>query len=242
MNPPNVTRIGLLSPEGTNSTHFRHFENLLPPEIHVSIEGLGLVRTSRYDLKGKSDDVVKRALELAQKHSLQGLIITGAPLVILNPGLETKVAQAVEIPVVTAISSARAAFKAIGVKKLVVMTPFDDAMNENLKNELQQAGFSVLACPPFEDQTVGAGSKIGPEDLFARTARAVEKAKEAHAIYFQGARLDPLPIIERLEEKLGLPVVASNPAMLWHLLSRLGRRYSIQGYGRLLASWPSAVN
>jgi hypothetical protein len=27
--------------------------------------------------------------------------------------------------------------------------------------------------------------------------------------------------------------------MLWYILSRLGRRYSIDGYGKLLRDWPS---
>jgi maleate isomerase len=241
MTAQDTLRIGLLSPEGTNSRHFGHFEKLLPPEIRLSMEGLGLIRTSRYDLRGKSDEVLKRALEFAQKHSLQGLIITGAPLAILNPGLETKVSQAVGIPVVTAVSSAIAALRAVGAKKLVVMTPFDDAMNESLKSDLRRSGFSVLACPTFEDPTVGAGARIAPEELFARTAREFSDAGEADAIYFQGARLDPVPIIEGLEEKLGVPVIASNPAMLWNLLSRLGWPCPVAGYGRLLANWPAPI-
>jgi maleate isomerase len=242
MNPPNVTHIGLLSPEGTNSRHFRHFESVLPREVQFSMEGLNLVRTSRYDLKDKADYVVERALDFVRKQSLQGLIVTGAPLAILNPGLEEKVSEAVVIPVVTAVSSAIAALRVVGAKKLVVMTPFDSAMNEKLIADLERAGLAPLACPVFEDPTVGAGAKIDPEELLSRTARVFGEAGEADAIYFQGARLDPLPIIARLEDKLGVPVIASNPAMLWHLLSRLGRKCSSSGYGKLLAEWPAVMS
>ena len=242
MNPPEIIRVGLLSPEGTNSRHFRHFENVLPPEVKFSMEGLNLVRTSRYDLKDKADYVVERALEFVGKQSLQGLIVTGAPLAILNPGLEEKVSEAVGIPVVTAVSSAIAALGAVGAKKLVVMTPFDEAMNQNLLRDLERAEFEVLACPTFEDPTVGAGAKLDPEELLSRTVRIFGEAGEADAIYFQGARLDPVPIIARLEEKLGVAVIASNPAMLWHLLSRLGRKCASTGYGRLLAEWPTPVS
>ncbi len=58
MNPSETIRIGLLSPEGTNSRHFRHFENVLPPEIQFSMEGMSLIRTSRYDLKDKGEYVM----------------------------------------------------------------------------------------------------------------------------------------------------------------------------------------
>ena len=51
--------------------------------------------------------------------------------------------------------------------------------------------------------------------------------------------LDPLPVLDRLETDLGVPAVASNPAMLWHTLSLLGQRYSIPGAGQLLREWPA---
>ncbi len=237
----NQTRIGLLSPEGTNSGHFRNLEKLLPSEVHVSMDGLELARSSRYELADKSAVIVARARDFAQKESLQGMIVTGAPVAILNPGIELKVSQAVGIPVVTAVSSCIAALKAIGAKKLVVMTPFDVPMNEKLTSELERAGLNVLACPPFKDPTFGASSKIGPEEVFATTTAAFNAAEGADAIYFQGARLDPLPVIDKLEGSLGVPVIASNPAMLWNILSLLNVQCSISGYGKLLKNWPLLI-
>ena len=232
------THIGLLSPEGTNSGHFRNLEKLLPSEVKVSMDGLELARSSRYELADKSAVIVARAREFAQKESLQGLIVTGAPMAILNPGIESQVSHALGIPVVTAVSSCIAALKAIGAKKLVVMTPFDVPMNEKLISELERAGLNVLACPPFKDPTFGASSKIGPDEVFATTTDAFNAAGGADAIYFQGARLDPLPVIDKLEGSLGVPVIASNPAMLWNILSLLDVQCSISGYGKLLKNWP----
>ena len=232
------THIGLLSPEGTNSGHFRNLEKLLPSEVHVSMDGLELARSSRYELADKSAVIVARARDFAQKESLQGMIVTGAPVAILNPGIESQVSHALGIPVVTAVSSCIAALKAIGAKKLVVMTPFDVPMNEKLTSELERTGLNVLACPPFKDPTFGASSKIGPDEVFATTTAAFNAAEGADAIYFQGARLDPLPVIDKLEGSLGVPVIASNPAMLWNILSLLNVQCSISGYGKLLKNWP----
>jgi maleate cis-trans isomerase len=50
--------------------------------------------------------------------------------------------------------------------------------------------------------------------------------------------MDPLPILQRLEDRHHVPVVTSNSAMIWHLLSRLGLTCSIQKYGQLLEGWP----
>jgi maleate cis-trans isomerase len=195
-------QIGLLSPEGTNSSHFRHFENLLPPEIQLSMEGLQLARSSRYELRGKSDVIISRAMQFARKLSLQGLIVTGAPVAILNPGLETQVSQAVGIPVVTAVSSAIAALNAIGAKNLLVITPFDVPMNESLTSELQRAGLHVLSCPAFADPTFGSSSKVGPEEIFASTTKAfatagaVDAGETCGVPFDAGGRGSSIPMIE----------------------------------------------
>jgi maleate cis-trans isomerase len=52
--------------------------------------------------------------------------------------------------------------------------------------------------------------------------------------------MDPLPIIQRIEDRLRVPVVTSNTAMIWNLLSKIGLKHSIKNYGRLLAEWPAA--
>ena len=63
-------------------------------------------------------------------------------------------------------------------------------------------------------------------------------AGDVEALYFQGAVLNPLDVIDEMESEFGVPVVASNPAMLWSIASKLGRSFSIQGKGRLVREWP----
>jgi len=45
--------------------------------------------------------------------------------------------------------------------------------------------------------------------------------------------------LDAMEAELKVPVVASNAAMLWHILSKLGERHPMSGYGKLLAAWPA---
>jgi maleate cis-trans isomerase len=42
-----------------------------------------------------------------------------------------------------------------------------------------------------------------------------------------------------MERELHLPVVASNPAMNWYMLAKLGLKHPLNGYGRLLSAWPA---
>jgi maleate cis-trans isomerase len=36
-----------------------------------------------------------------------------------------------------------------------------------------------------------------------------------------------------------VPVIASNPARIWNMLSLLGVKASVKNYGRLLSTWPA---
>jgi maleate cis-trans isomerase len=44
--------------------------------------------------------------------------------------------------------------------------------------------------------------------------------------------------LEQMERELHVPVVASNLAMNWYMLSKLGLRHPMKGFGKLMANWP----
>jgi maleate isomerase len=228
--------IGLLTPHSTDRPHFSGLRGLVPQEVGLTIESVGLGPGAALD--GRTEAIVRRATEVVRDHKVQGLIITGAPITILNPDVEKKLAEAVTIPVTIAIRAATAALHAINAKKLILMTPFDDEMNSRLKDRLGQSGLMVLSSPSLEYLGARTGTEVPADQIFGIMQKIVNETPGADAIYFQGAPFNPLPIIERIETELKLPVVASNPAMMWHILSRLGHQFSIHGYGRLLASWP----
>src|SRR5581483_2015480 len=83
----------------------------------------------------------------------------------------------------------------------------------------------------YPPQTLRAhtdAQKLSSDDVETMTRSALAKYSGVDAIYFQGALLDPIPILEKLEADLNLPIIASNPAMLWAILSKLGLRYEIR--------------
>ena len=118
------------------------------------------------------------------------------------------------------------------------MTPVDDQLKKLYREYL--AGFGIESFYP--PQTLRAhtdAQKLTGADVAAMTRRALAQYPDVDVIYFQGALLDPISILESLEAELKIPIVASNPAMLWLILSKLGRKYEITGYGKLLKSWPN---
>ena len=229
-------RIGFISPRSSGSPHLSGFRALVPQDVQLDLVGLELARGSLWDLKGTKQHVVARAAELARQHQWQGMVLSGAPLELLNPGILQEVRAAVDIPVATAMVACVAALKAFSARRVLLMTPFDESMNQLLKEHLATSGIEAVSPPSAFDVYTDA-TRLGPEEVYDLTRRGLQDAGEVQAIYFQGAILDPLKIIKRMEEELRAPVVASNPAMLWFILSTLGLSYQISGAGKLLEQW-----
>jgi maleate isomerase len=237
MDAAKKVHIGLLTSRSGDRPHFDDFRGLVPAEVGLTIESVGVGPEATVD--ARSEAVLRRVTEIVRDHRIEGLIITGAPLTVLNPDIEKKITEAITIPATTPIRAATAALHAINLKKLILMTPFDDEINLRIQDRLKQSGLTVLSCPSLEYLGARTGTHVPADKIFGIMEKIVHDTPGADAIYFQGAPFNPLPIIDRIESELKLPVIASNPAMLWHILSLLGHKFSIQGYGRLLASWPA---
>lgn len=232
-------QLGLLSPATLNRPHFKHVDNLLPPGVSLIHEGLGLLGESYQDLAGKADQVIAIATDFVKRNEVEGLILTGGFIGLFNPGIDVKVSEAIHLPVVTAVSSAVAALNVFGAKSVLLMTPFDAKSDAVIKDHLNAIGLTVYLGPTFEGRKAGSGIDLSADQLFDLVVETYQSHPPTDAIYFQGATMDPLPIIQRVEDALNIPVIASNPAMIWNMLSMLGVRGSVKQYGRLLSTWPA---
>jgi maleate cis-trans isomerase len=96
----------------------------------------------------------------------------------------------------------------------------------------------VTAVSPHSFAELAVPKRMTPDEVFELTKKNLNAAGKVDAIYFQGAVLDPIKCLERIESELKATVIASNPAMLWYVLSKLELKHPITGYGRLLREWP----
>jgi arylmalonate decarboxylase len=74
--------------------------------------------------------------------------------------------------------------------------------------------------------------RVGPETAYDLACRA--DRPRAQAIVIPGGNWASMPVVERLENELGKPILVNNAVSLWAGLRLLKRRDSILGYGRLL--------
>ena len=230
-------RIGWLGPSVPSSSHIKKFLNLVPANVDVLYEQLVLHDGVLNDVQGKLDLIVSRAVQFADKQKLDGLIFPGAPREVLNPSLFGAFSAALKIPVATALRSSAAALKTFSAKRILLLSPFDASLNQLIRNFLGQ--FDIIANSSGEIlRHYTDALKMTPDDVVAYARRAMAEQDRIDAIYFQGAVLDPMDCLEQMERELNVPVVASNPAMNWYMLSKLGVKHPLPGFGKLLALWP----
>jgi hypothetical protein len=238
MSATETAKIGFLGSSAPASPHHASFKTFIPADIEFTFLQESGAHTSLYDAKGKVGALIGETAQLAEQRGWHGVIISGAPKEALNRGMWEEVSAALKIPFSLALRSSVAALKAFAAKRILLMTPVDDQLKKLYYDYL--AGFGIEAFyPPQILRAHTDAQKLTASAVEAMTKEALAEFPNVDAIYFQGALLDPIPILEKLEAELKLPIVASNPAMLWLILSKLGRHYNIKGYGKLLASWPS---
>src|SRR6202163_2627385 len=115
-------------------------------------------------------------------------------------------------------------------------------INDVFSKYFVDAGFDVLAMEgisvPFDQ--IG---QLSSHEVYAHVKRAFLKHREsAQAIYLLGSGWRVLPVIDLLEQDLGVPVIHPVPARCWEIQHRLSIRQPVAGFRRLLAEMINPVS
>jgi maleate isomerase len=139
----------------------------------------------------------------------------------------------------TTATAVRRALDALGARRIVLLTPYDQATTDHEAEFLHEAGYQVLDA---------IGFALPGSDAYCATPPAfwkehlLQTARPSADVYFLScANISAFSVIEEAERKLGRPVVTSNQAVLWDCLARTGWREPVRGLGQLMSARPSAL-
>jgi maleate isomerase len=123
------------------------------------------------------------------------------------------------------------ALRAIGARRVHLLTPYEEWLTRRAETFLAQAGFEVVGAS-FKSLPAAKQSLETPEEI-ARWGKREVKAG-AEAIFISCTNFRGMQAADELERLSGIPVVTSNQATYWGLLRAVGLRPSVTGFGRLL--------
>ena len=110
-------------------------------------------------------------------------------------------------------------------------TPYSKKLNDEVIDYFSSQGFDIVANTYLD---IAADYDIGKVDqnFLFKTLSQIE-IKNADALFISCTALPVLNIIERLEKRLGKPVITSNQSLIWDTLESIGMNKDIQGFGKL---------
>jgi maleate isomerase len=229
-------RIGLLIPP-PNVVMEPEFREILPQ--HITIHA---TRISRSTDKVTIDSLLE--MERNTEEAARLLAMTQADVIIFgctsgsfirgvgwDKQIIEKIARVTPIPAITTSTAVIEALKALGIKKVAVLTPYIKGINEREKGFLEGNGFQVL-------KIAGLGISDAPKIAVVPMSEVYRLAlqtnnKEADGLFISCTNFPTIGIIDRLERELDKPVVTSNQASAWYCLKRIERKELIKGFGSL---------
>ena len=137
-------------------------------------------------------------------------------------------------PATTAAHAILTAVKALGAGRVSAVSPYTAEVDAAEHKYFEAAGLEVLggACLGITDNFRLA--EPTPETLFKLGCDGFDKRAEALIITCLNTRSHT--VIAALEEKLGVPVVTSTQATLWHAMRLAGFRDHLPDLGRLFSA------
>lgn len=232
-------KIGHVAPS-RGDTFVYEFYRILP-------DGFMLLNTTG-TIRRLIDDHIERQLERIEEATIdlaeagaEFIIIGGSPLFTrLGHGSDrevaAKLADRVGVPVAAGMTCEVEALKHMGLKKVVVATPYPDLLTKRVSHFLSASGFTVLKA---EGLGIELNSELGnqPEHAAYKIARKVYfSAPEADGIFLPCNRWPTMASVPLLEKETGKPALSSTLCNIWYALYRLHIKENIGGHGRLLGS------
>jgi maleate cis-trans isomerase len=230
-------RIGLIIPSVNRMTE--------PQFNHYAPEGLG-IHVARGRVAGQPGKTVAELTdEIAQA---AGTLADAGPDLIVFHCTHTSMKEGADgeariidlirkttgIEALSTSSLVKDALRALGITKLVVLSPYQS--NANIISYLSAAGFTVVQDVALKCSSAADFEAVTPQ-RWLELARENDTAA-ADGIFLSCTNTTQIEAVAAIEQALGKPVVNSNQAVLWGCLKRLkeklGDSQAMPKLGRLM--------
>jgi maleate isomerase len=132
----------------------------------------------------------------------------------------------------TPITAAFAALDAFEAKRIALLTPYRQDVNDGIRAYVEARGYEVLAMGSFEEEDDRRVSRISEQSV---KSAAIEVGRDpaVEAVFVSCTSLRLLGVVDAIEAALDKPVTSSNHALAWHCLRLAGIEDARADKGRL---------
>lgn len=227
-------RLGIIVPSGNV---------VAEPQINAMLpEGVGALFT-RLALRGSSDAEL-RIMEAGVEDAARLLadarvnrivfhctaVTTAAPEA--GPAIRKRITEATGIPGLVTSEALQAAFGALAVRRIVLLSPYVQSVHQREIGFLEHLGLDVVEEAALGIDTNDEMARLPPEQL--EKWALSHRNSEADCYFLSCTALRSAELILPLEQRLGRPVVTSNQVMVWDALRASGIADGDLTWGQLM--------
>lgn len=186
-------------------------------------------------LRAMAPDLARSAALLVPGAQLSAVAFacTSASVSIGNANVARAIRSALPgVPVITPSFAALAGLAALGARRVALLTPYVPETTEPMAQYLGNQGLEIerSGCFALEDDRDMA--RI--DDASMIEAACALDTPEVEAVFLSCTAMRGVDVIDRIEARLGKPVVTSNQALCWMLSRLAGVAAHAEGFGRLM--------
>jgi len=211
---------------------------IMYPDVRFVPRGVGVRSLTPAGYDAAVDGIVPAAEYLAAQ-GVDAIMVIGTSLTFyrgyeFHERLLEKLRAATGLLVSTMSAAVVDGLRAMAARRVAVSTAYADEVNDRLRDFLVASGFEVLALEGFGLFGFGEPGSKSEADIIDLSAKACNAAPGAEGLLISCGGLRTLGVAKPLEERFGIPVVASTQAAFWSAMRLAGRSGHIAGCGRLL--------
>lgn len=219
-------RLGVLLPPGNVTMEIElpkylepgftaHFTRLSREHSNISKNALLDMRNS---MPRAADDLSHVAPDVVLYGCTSGSFVAGADG---DRAINEEMTKITGVPAITTSTAVVQACRALGMKRIFMITPYPDSINETEVDFLAGEGIEVAGYDSFRLNHTLEYAEILSEDVAAMALSHREEIGGLDGLFISCTQVRAMDQIDRLEEVLGCPVICSNQASLWAMLHQL---------------------
>jgi len=229
--------IGLISPNLSEETLVDVYK-IFPDGIRIEGRALKVGKYTDDEFHRAEQAFADLVRDLARA-PLDFLMVTGELfLSYKGPGSDRQILDMVKkitpTPASTVLTAVTRGCQALGLKRVVMATPFPEDQDERLVRFLAHDGIEVVAFRGLGCPNADVIWELPPESGYDLATSLLREHPDVDGVYMPCNKWRIVSLIDRIENESGKPVVTNTQAWVWEALRAMGMKNPIPGYGRLL--------
>lgn len=187
-----------------------------------------------------AEDLETMAAEMTATAALlpQGLDVVGyactSGATVIGPERVAALVQAAHpgVPVTDPLSAVIAALGDMGLRRIALVSPYIEEITRPMRAALAAHGIKTVSNVSFGQKEERIVARITEASTRAAIVEAAQ-SPGVEAVFTSCTNLRSFGILDEVEAELGVPVISSNSALLWRMLTLAGAPVAGWGPGRL---------